>query len=272
MKVIGARFGEGYQVLREIARGALAHVYLASDGREAKALKLFPADKRGRAERELELGRTLQHPHLNPVEAGVEVCGMPGVLMPFVAGQRLGSWLESQASSEGFFASFGGILAALGYLHEQGIVHQDVKPENILIDKTGHARLLDFDLAVRVGDTRPKRGFAGTIAYLSPEQARGEPPLPASDLYAAGIICYRALTGQVPFTGNAWAVVAAHRRALPAPTSQFHPELAPFDPFFERLLAKDPQERFQSAAEVSAELAQLRAVVGEVSLSYHVAE
>jgi serine/threonine-protein kinase len=131
-----------------------------------------------------------------------------------------------------------------------------VKPENILISRKQGAVLIDFDLALRV--QAPRRGFAGTVAFASPEQARGEPAVPASDLYAAGIILYRGLTGQVPFSGSVREVFRAHGAATPAPPSQFDARLAPYDALVTRLLAKQPGDRYQHAAEVLAALALAR--------------
>jgi serine/threonine protein kinase len=248
--VIGTRFGMGLQVLREIGKGALARVYLVSDGHVVKALKLFPPTHRERAERELSIGRGLDHPHLNPVEDGVELAGFPGVLMPFAPGERLGRWPVRSTGREAFLDTMRGVLEGLRYLHDNGIVHRDVKPENILVEKGGHARLVDFDLSVRVDEIRPRPALAGTVAYLSPEQARGGPVTPGSDLYSVGIILYRGLTGQVPFTGNVAEVLGAHRDAAPTPASEIDAALAPFEPLLQRLLAKDPQARFGSADEV----------------------
>jgi eukaryotic-like serine/threonine-protein kinase len=248
--VIGTRFGDGLQVLREIGKGALARVYLVSDGRVVKAVKLFPPDHRDRADRELSIGRGLDHPHVNPVEAGVELGGYPGVLMPFAPGERLGRRLARSDDRNGFLQTMRGVLEGLRYLHERGVVHRDVKPENILVERSGHARLVDFDLSVRVDEVPSRPTLAGTIAYLSPEQARGRPVTPGSDLYAVGIILYRGLTGQVPFTGTVAEVIGAHRDDAPAPASTIDAALAPFDPLLERLLAKDPGARFRSAAEV----------------------
>ena len=250
MDVIGTRFGDGLQVLREIGKGALARVYLVSDGRVVKAVKLFPVEHRERAERELSIGQGLDHPHLNPVEAGVELGGYPGVLMPFAPGERLGRRLARTTDRADFLETMRGVLEGLAYLHERGVVHRDVKPENILVERNGHARLVDFDLSVRADETLSRPTLAGTIAYLSPEQARGRPVTPGSDLYAVGIILYRGLTGQVPFTGTVAEVIGAHRDDAPAPASSIDASLAPFDPLLERLLAKDPAARFGSATDV----------------------
>lgn len=259
MRVIGERFGEGFQLLREVARGAFTHVYLASDGNDVKAVKLFPPEKRHRALQEYSLGQGLEHPNLNPIDALIEVAGYPGVLMPFVPGLRLGQFWAEQPSLTVLLDCFEAVLGALGYLHDQGIIHQDVKPENVLIDNQGRVRLIDLDLATRLGELHRRGGFKGTLLYLSPEQARGEAALPQSDLYALGVMLYRSLTGEFPFIGSVAEVARAHQRQPPLPPSQFGAELAPFDAPLSRLLAKEPSERFADAAEVTEALRACRA-------------
>jgi serine/threonine protein kinase len=255
--VIGQHFG-GYQVIREIGQGAVARVFLASDGRRVKALKLFRPEHRMRAERELLYGRNLAHPNLNPVVDWLELAGRPGVIMPYVPGLRLSSWSPAAAEREWFLSAFSGVLAALAYLHDLGIVHRDVKPENILVDRQGHAVLVDYDLATSLEAGGKPVAPAGTVAYLSPEQARGEPATAASDLYAAGIILYWGLTGQVPFTGTVEQVVRAHARSRPASPRRLDPSLARYEPLLERLLAKEPERRYRYALEVAGELDLLR--------------
>jgi serine/threonine protein kinase len=260
--VIGTHFGSGFQVLREIGRGAVAWVFLASDGRAVKALKLFPPEHRGRATRELDVGHGLEHPHLNPVEALVEVAGYPGVVMPLVPGVRLGGWLRARPGRSPFIDTMMGVLDGLDSLHGSGVVHRDVKPENILVEGSGHARLLDYDLSVRVGEARETRAVAGTVAYLSPEQTRAQAVTPASDLYAVGILLYWGLTGQVPFTGSVQEVIEAHRSEPPVAASRLDAGLAPFDVLLRRLLAKDAAARYQRAGEVAQALGAARREAG----------
>ena len=256
MDVIGARIPGGCQVLRQLARGAVARVFLASDGSTLKAVKLFPPEYRSRAEREFALGRGLDHPHLNPVTAAAAVRGFPGVVMPFVPGVRFGAWVDSAHDLTQVLECFTGVLAALGWLHEHGIVHRDVKPENVLVDSSHQARLLDFDLAARMGDPRQPR-FVGTMAYVSPEQAQGLRATPASDLYSAGVMLFRALTGQLPFDGTAAEVVKAHvNQAAPA-ASSLNPALTPFDALLHKLLNKEPERRCQRAGEIAEALERI---------------
>src|SRR5690606_31307722 len=142
------------------------------------------------------------------------------------------------------------VADALAYLHGMGIVHRDVKPENVLVDKYGRAMLLDFDLSARIGADEPAV-VAGTIAYLSPEQARAEPPTPAADLYGFGAVLDQALTGEVPVTGRVTEVLRAHAALVPALASTLRPELSGFVGLFASLLAKDPRLRPVDAASVA---------------------
>jgi eukaryotic-like serine/threonine-protein kinase len=258
MAILGARLPDGDQVVREIGRGAVARVYLVSDGVRLRALKLLPAGQERRARYEHALAHDLDHPHVGRVDAVIEVAGRPGVVMPLVAGSRLVVPVARQRR-EAFLDTFDDLLSGLAYLHGRGIVHRDVKPENVLVDRQGRARLVDFDLAVRVG--RSGLGHAaGTAAYLSPEQARGEPALPASDVYAAGIVLYVAMTGEAPFTGSLEETLDAHLRSLPRAPSSIDDSLARLDGLTERLLAKRPEERCTDGAEA---LALLRSWRGE---------
>ncbi len=217
------------------------------------AVKLFSPEHRHFAERELHFGEGLKHANLNPIEQLLDLGDYTALLMPFVAGKQLGHFLD-QSPKHAFLQTFMGVLAGLGYFHDLGYIHRDVKPENIIVDRSGQPRLLDFDLATHTGEAFTHRSVAGTLAYMSPEQAFGDLAGTTSDLYAAGIILYRALTGEVPFTGSASEVARAHREDSPLPPSHFDGALKAFDHFFEALLAKRPENRFQSAEAVMERL------------------
>jgi serine/threonine protein kinase len=246
VQLIGVSLDNGFQILREVAKGAQSRVYVISDGAQVKAAKVFPKAHADRAAKEYAYGHRLKHPHINTVEAYLTIAGYAAVIMPLVRGERLGSYL-AQAALGDFLETFAGVLQALGYLHDQHIIHRDIKPENIIVDATGFAKLLDFDLAASVSEIQRRRAIVGTVAYLSPEQARSEPATFASDLYGAGVILYRGLTGQVPFSGSVTEVLASHRHQ-PAPLpSQRNQQLRPFDAVITQALAKDPQQRFGNA-------------------------
>lgn len=252
--MVGERLPNGFLVTRRIASGAVAEIFEATDGARRLAVKVFPERHRLRAERELRCGTGLDHPNLNPVLGLVETAGGPAVLLPFLPGVRLDRAYE-RLDRRAFLAAVGGVLAGLGHLHERGTVHRDVKPENIVLSGRGRAVLFDFDLALPVGE-RGERA-AGTLAYLSPEQAAGRPAEAASDLYGVGVILYRGLTGQVPFTGTVQEVLRAHQHDAPSPPSSFAADLAPFDRTVLGLLAKDPEERPRSASAAWAALEPL---------------
>lgn len=247
----------GYQLLRELARGTRARVFLASDGRNVEAVKVHPAGDEARADREHRVGCELVHPHLVRVLRRTSVAGAPAVAMTFVPGERLAPWAR-HASLTARLDAIDGLLAGLQALHAHGFVHRDVKPENVVITEHGRPVLLDYDLAVAMGDERDARSTAGTPIYLSPEQARGEPAGPASDLYAVGVLLYRWLTGELPFLGSAPEVIASHREASPRPPSAVDASLWRFDPLLARLLAKRPEARFADAEEVRTALRSLR--------------
>lgn len=267
MRIIGTRLAGGLQVLRELDRGVSARVYLASDGRRLAALKLFRVEDAWRAARELEIGRGLDHPHLNPVDEAVTVTGRPGLLMPLVLGVRYTRWADKGADLSQRLAALAAAAEGLGYLHDRGVVHRDVKPENLLVDARGHAKLLDFDLSARVGEPPgASPPVAGTIAYLSPEQARGAPATPASDVYGLGAVTYRALTGQAPFTGDVAEVLRSHAALEPLPPSALDRRLAPFDELVACLLAKDQAAR-PSAAEAAEKLRAASRMIASVKPS-----
>lgn len=271
MEIIGQRLPSGETVLRTLDRGAFARVYLVSDGRSLRALKLLPAGMEARVAHEHDLARHLDHPRLGRVDEMIVADGRPGLLMPFVPGRPL-RWVGQDALSlPERLSAFQDLLEGLAYLHAQGVVHRDVKPENLLVDQHGRATLLDFDLAIRVA--RPEgaapaaaavtAAVAGTIAYLSPEQAAGAPASPASDLYAVGVMLYAALTGEVPYSGSVAEVLRAHRQEPTPLPSQRHPQLRVADPVLAGLLAKDPAQRFHGAEAAGEALRALRRVIGD---------
>lgn len=231
------------QLIRLIGKGAAARVYLASDGQKVKAVKVFPASGIAHAERELELGRNLEHPNLNSVEELHVLDGQPALVMPFVQGSLLTAWLKEHKEPLDFLQLLPGLLDTLEYLADRRIVHRDVKPENVIVTGDGRATLIDYDLATRSGSGEPPARVAGTLAFLSPEQAGAQAVTPASDLYSLGILAWWGLCREVPFSGEPAAVLAAHLNNVPPPVSALKPELAGFDPLIAALLAKQPEAR-----------------------------
>ena len=256
----------GYDILEVIGRGGMGVVLKAFD-RELQrcvALKVLAPHlansslARKRFAREAQAAAAIVHPNvlaIHQVQAGGQ---LPFLVMPLVAGETLAQRLTREGTLEikeclriGMQAA-----AALSAAHEQGLVHRDVKPANILLEMgIERAMLMDFGLARAADDVTLTRWgiIAGTPQYMSPEQARGEALDGRSDLFALGCILYEMATGVSPFRAD--SVMATLRRLVedpPQPLASLAPELPPwFAVIIERLLDKDPARRFASAKEVA---------------------
>ncbi|HEU4700266.1 MAG TPA: serine/threonine-protein kinase, partial [Gemmatimonadales bacterium] len=220
---------ERYRFVRELGRGGMATVYLVHDLAHDRpaALKVLHPDLTAslggdRFLREIELGRTLVHPHIMGMYESGEADGLLYYVMPFVDGESLRDRLdrERQLSIDATVALTRQVAEALAYAHAQGVVHRDIKPENILLERTpagDRVIVADFGVARAVtvagGETLTKTGMAvGTVVYMSPEQAAGSRDVtPASDQYSLACVVYEMLTGQPPFTGpTAMSIMARH--------------------------------------------------------------
>lgn len=264
-----------YLVERELGRGAAAIVYLARDRRYDRpvALKLLrpevaSATDARRFRREIAILAQLYHPHIlqlydsGVMPPGSELAGLYYV-MPFVRGESLRQRLRREvqlpvADAVGIACD---VADALMYAHGQGVVHRDIRPENILLE-SGHALVADFGIAgvlERAGGERLSASgiVLGTPAYASPEQARGDTGLDGrSDIYSLGCVLYEMLGGEPPFTGaTRAAVLARHLAEAPPPLRTLCPEVpAGIEQAVRRALAKRPEERFATAGELAAAL------------------
>ncbi|GIW28286.1 MAG: serine protease [Meiothermus sp.] len=245
-----------YKVVRPIARGALATVYLAFDIHGTPyALKVFPKGFEGRADREWKVGQRLKHPRINPVLARLAVPHdggeNPAVLLAFAPGSRMSEWRKGNPAK--VLVVFRHLLEALAHMHAQNLVHRDVKPDNLVVDGTGEARLVDFDLSGPESERFSQRVRLGTIAYIAPEQIRGQSPTAASDMYSAGILLYWAVAGELPFVGEPVEVMNAHLNLAPPPLVAA-PDTglivtAELQSFLDRLISKDIRQRYPNALE-----------------------
>ena len=250
-----------YAVERELGRGGMAIVYLASDRRHPRrvAIKVLDAQLTGLANagrflQEIRLMATLQHPHILPLFDSGEVLGEPYYVMPYIEGETLRARLqrEGRLGVEESVRIMREVASALDYAHRQGVVHRDVKPENILLSD-GHALVADFGIArALLADSDAARrltatGVAlGTPGYMSPEQAMGEHAVDArSDIYALGALAHEMLAGSPPFTGpSAQAVLARVLTESPPPLTQVRRGVpASISDVVQRALAPEPSDR-----------------------------
>jgi eukaryotic-like serine/threonine-protein kinase len=261
-----------YVLERELGRGGMATVWLARDLKHERpvALKVLHPDLASslgpeRFQREIKLAARLQHPHILTVYDSGESGGQLWFTMPFIEGQslreRLGQNQRLPLSEALRITSEA--AQAIQYAHDHGIIHRDIKPENILLTRDGNTLVADFGVARPVeGDLAPHLTAAGyvvgTPSYMSPEQAAGDPRIDGrSDVYSLGCVLYEMLSGTRPFTGTtAHAIVAKQltQPAPPIPSSTAVPESV--RRAIATALAKSPEDRFASAAEFAAALAQ----------------
>ncbi len=270
-----------YSLERELGRGGMGVVFLARDVALDRpvAIKLLPpalaasAAARERFLREARAVARLSHPHIVPVHA-VEAHDGPDALAFFVMGYVDGETLGARVRRAGPLPAAEAMRVvqevswALGHAHANGVIHRDVKPDNILLERdTGRAVVADFGIAQRTDlQATPATGLAvGTPQYMSPEQAAGEPVDARSDLYALGVTAFYAATGRLPFEGRTAVALLAQHAATPAPSLlSLRPSLPPrFAAAVDRCLAKDVADRFASAEELATAVRDARGAVPE---------
>lgn len=260
-----------YQVVRQLGRGGMGGVYLARDValHRLVALKVLRPeagpDERERFRREARLAAQLSHPGIVPVHAYDESPRLAWLVMQYVAGESLADRLRARKrlAPDETRRILHDLAAALDHAHRHGVVHRDLKPENVLLEReSGRALLADFGVAMRSWADREmtsRRITWGTPAYMSPEQALGEPDVDGrSDLYALGLIGFAMLTGRLPFTGTTPAALLASRLSSGAPRVRAHAPDTPADlaAIIERCLEPEPERRWRSAKQLCAALAE----------------
>jgi tetratricopeptide (TPR) repeat protein len=271
--------GGRYRAERLLGEGAHKQVYLARDttlDREV-ALALIRAagltpERAERVRREAQaMGRLASHPNIVTVYDAGEEGGRPYIVEEYISGGTVSDLLALTPGRplpiDRAVAVAADVCAALAYAHGHGMVHRDLKPANVWLDPNGTAKLGDFGLvaAMRHSGTTLARlteegGLLGTLAYVAPEQALGRAADPRADLYSLGVMLYELVTGRVPFASDdAIAIITQHLRTPPVAPA-WHNAHVPkaLDGLIVRLLAKDPRDRPQHAAEVSAALEVLR--------------
>ena len=260
-----------YHVLERIAAGGMGEVFRAHDAVLARevAIKVLHRSLAAdpgfvdRFRREARAAATLNHPNIVAVYDWGAVDGIYYMVMEFVHGRSVREILNANGRMAPAQAAdvLSQTLAALAHAHAKGIVHRDLKPENILITADGVVKLTDLGLARALADARSTRAGAvtGTVQYLAPEQIRGEPADPRSDLYSLGIVAYELLTGQLPYTGETPMAIAYKHLSnrVPAPSS-IAPEVpTELDGFVASATDPDRELRPESANEMRRDLAAL---------------
>lgn len=267
-----------YRIGPLIARGGMSSVHRATDlrlGRDVAAKVMDPRfvddeSFRVRFEREARaVARMADESLVNVYDQGHDPAGHVFLIMELVDGGTLRELLRERGPMPPHAAAavLGPVLRALSLAHSRSMVHRDIKPENVLISDSGTVKLADFGLVRAAADSKVTSNsvIVGTVGYLSPEQVTGAEITPASDVYSTGVLLYELLTGSTPFTGDTSLAVALQRlnNDVPPPSEAIDGVPPEFDELVARACAREPSERFPTAAEFAAEL---REIVDELGL------
>jgi len=267
-----AAIGHQYTIEGEIGRGGMSAVFCARDNRLNRrvAVKVLPPELsydpaiRPRFTREAQTSAQLSHSHIVPIYDVGERDGIAYLVMAYVGGGNLGALLarEPRQPIEEVRRLTREIADALDYAHARGVIHRDIKPDNILLDaESGRAMVTDFGIAraIESGSRLTLTGIAvGTPTYMSPEQAVGEREVDGrSDIYSLGVLAYQMLTGRVPFAaGNSMALLLKHVSERPRPIAELRPDVPKaLREAVERALMKAPEDRWPTAAALRDALA-----------------
>jgi serine/threonine-protein kinase len=277
----GDRIGD-YEVLAPLGAGGMGSVYKVRHAisQRIEALKVIVPNASAVPEmaerflREIRLQASLEHPHIASLHNAFRKDDQLVMVMEFVEGVSLRDKIHSPGITLAQALEYAAqVLAALAYAHAHGVIHRDIKPSNVIIASHGVVKLLDFGLAASLNPgSTPGRDDAeltqpgtmlGSPYYMSPEQALGDRADARSDVYSTGAMLYEMVAGRPPFeaggTGGAYAIIAGHLRTAPRPPSELNAQVPPeLDRIILKALAKNPAERFSSAAEFLAALDAVR--------------
>jgi serine/threonine-protein kinase len=274
--------GDTFAIERELGGGGMSHVFLARERALDRqvVLKVLHPELSGvnvdRFRREIQVVAQLQHPHIVPVLAAGESGGILYFTMPYIDGESLRTWLvrESRLPVDDVLRILHDVADALAYAHERGVVHRDIKPDNVLVSRR-HALVTDFGVAkaltaasrhshetrVSTGPTTTGSGLAiGTPAYMAPEQAAGDPATDhRADIYAFGVLAYELLAGRPPFSNRSPSeILAAHIAEIPQAIETQRADVPPaLAALVMGCLAKRPIDRPQTAVDVRSAIESL---------------
>ncbi|WP_416354137.1 Stk1 family PASTA domain-containing Ser/Thr kinase [Agrilactobacillus fermenti] len=257
-----------YLLIRPIGEGGMANVYLAHDQKNDQdvAVKILHMDLQNdpntkkRFQREASASSKLNHPNIVKVYNIGEDAGMSYIVMEYVTGMDLKHYIDQNfpIPYRKVIDIMKQILSAVQAAHDHDIIHRDLKPQNIMIDKNDHIKIADFGIAVALHDNSltQTNTLLGSVHYLSPEQAKGSMATKQSDIYALGIILYEMLTGKVPFEGESAVSIAIKHFQDEIPSVQaLDPRIPqPLENVVLHATAKDPHDRYKSAAEMAVDL------------------
>jgi beta-lactam-binding protein with PASTA domain/tRNA A-37 threonylcarbamoyl transferase component Bud32 len=266
--------GGRYELDGVVGRGGMAEVYRARDIRLDRivAIKTLRTDLardqifQARFRREAQSAASLNHPSIVAVyDTGEDMATgvpVPYIVMEYVDGRTVRDLLQEghRLLPERSLEIIDGVLRALDYSHQAGIVHRDIKPGNVMVTRNGDIKVMDFGIARAMSDAQATMTqtaqVIGTAQYLSPEQARGERVDSRSDLYSTGCLLYELLCGRPPFTGDSPVAIAyQHVRENPVPPSRVDPDVPVWaDAIVLKAMAKAPADRYQTAADMRADL------------------
>ena len=266
--------GGRYELDGVVGRGGMAEVYRARDIRLDRivAIKTLRTDLardqifQARFRREAQSAASLNHPSIVAVyDTGEDMATgvpVPYIVMEYVDGRTVRDLLQEghRLLPERSLEIIDGVLRALDYSHQAGIVHRDIKPGNVMVTRNGDIKVMDFGIARAMSDAQATMTqtaqVIGTAQYLSPEQARGERVDSRSDLYSTGCLLYELLCGRPPFTGDSPVAIAyQHVRENPVPPSRVDPDVPAWaDAIVLKAMAKAPADRYQTAADMRADL------------------
>jgi serine/threonine-protein kinase len=267
-----------YRIIEKIGSGGMGEVYLAEDTKLKRqvALKFLPrqltADPqaRERFEREAQAAAALNHPNIVTIHEIGEHEGQVFIAMEYVEGRTLKELIAVNRTPSTInrlpisqvLEIATQICSGLAAAHEKGIVHRDVKPENILVDKDNHVKILDFGLAKLKGVSSLTKGSStlGTVHYMSPEQTMGQDVDHRTDIWSLGVVLYEMLTAKPPFKGDyEQAVIYSILNEEPTRATTIRKDIPPeFDRILEKALAKEPEERYQHADDLLVDLKHLK--------------